>query len=286
MSAALLTLHGMGETDDGYAKPLLDALRRTLGGAAFARVTPYVVDYQALLQPNQRAVWREMDPHVHYDDLRRFLLFGFSDAAGLENRKEWPGSVYELAQRRIADQMLQARSDLGTGAGIVCIAQSLGGQVFSSFLWDARKALDAMTLGAGHNFPLAGTFRQQAIQNAGWGLAEVKWLAGERLFALHTTGCNIPIFVAAHQAMNIRAIERPNDRFRWLNHYDPDDVLGWPLQPLQGGYETLVRDRRINSGRGFVDWALKSWNPLCHTAYWTDGDVVRPLADDLSKLLE
>lgn len=284
MTAALLTVHGMGETDKDYAKPLLAALRRTLGAASFAKVHVHAVDYQSLLQPNQGAVWKVMDRHVHYDDLRRFLLFGFSDAAGLENRKELPGSVYEQAQRRIAEHMLAVRRDLGAGAGLVCIAQSLGGQVISSFLWDAQRALKAMGDPA-VSYPLAGVFRQQAIQEAGWGHDELKWLAGERLFSLHTTGCNIPIFVAAHQAMHIQAIAAPNQQFRWLNHYDPDDVLGWPLKPLKGGYETLVEDHRINSGRGFVDWVFKSWNPLSHTTYWTDGDVVGPLADDLRKLL-
>jgi hypothetical protein len=62
-------------------------------------------------------------------------------------------------------------------------------------------------------------------------------------------------------------------------------VLGWPLQPLGGGYETLVQDHDIKSGQGFVNLIVKSWNPLSHTTYWTDDDVVEPLAKDLTAFL-
>jgi len=62
-------------------------------------------------------------------------------------------------------------------------------------------------------------------------------------------------------------------------------VLGWPLQPLSPQYHELVEDRAINAGQGAAGWILKSWNPLAHTAYWTDDDVVKPLADLLHGLL-
>jgi hypothetical protein len=212
------------------------------------------------------------------------LVFGFADAASLENRKEVPESVYELAQRRIADQMLLVRKDLGGDAPLLLVAQSLGCQVISSYLWDARLAVRAKSEEPNARYPEAGIFRSEAIDAFGWDLDDLKYLAGARLMSLHTTGCNIPIFVAAHQKMNIQPIEAPNDQFRWLNHYDPDDVLGWPLQPLGNGYENLVQDRRINSGSGALNFIMKSWNPMSHTAYWTDGDVVSAVAEDITRL--
>jgi hypothetical protein len=85
---------------------------------------------------------------LHYADLRRFLLFGFGDAAGLENRKEIDGSVYELAQAAIARQLLGvARHDPSTR--VVFLAQSLGGQVLSSYIHDAQKALAGGQVQAG-----------------------------------------------------------------------------------------------------------------------------------------
>ena len=57
---------------------------------------------------------------------------------------------------------------------------------------------------------------------------------------LVTTGCNIPIFVAAHKEMHLIPIAPPTQLFKWINFYDPDDVLGCPLQPLSNGYRALV----------------------------------------------
>jgi len=281
MKAALLTVHGMGNTSRGYESDLVKLLRRNLGSDAFET---YSVYYQDLLQKNEESVWQKVEQLVHYDELRKFILFGFADAAGLENQKEILGSVYESAQRRISDQMLLARVDHGAEVPLVMIAQSLGCHVLSSYLWDAGLAVRAMSGQLNARYPEAGIFRKELIDAKAWSLDDLKYLAGGRLMALHTTGCNIPIFVAAHKNMDIRPIEAPNEQFQWTNYYDPDDVLGWPLQPLGNGYEKLVKDHRINSGSGLINFILKSWNPMSHTAYWSDRDVVDAVANDIRHL--
>ena len=85
--AALLTVHGMGETPREYAEQLFGAVSGSLGDAR-AQVDFRSVYYQDILKPNQETVWAKLDAStkLHYDELRRFLLFGFGDAAGLENR--------------------------------------------------------------------------------------------------------------------------------------------------------------------------------------------------------
>src|SRR5687768_10370440 len=80
---ALLTVHGMGETREDYHLSLLEALKTRLG-SRFELVSVHRVYYQNLLQANEAAVWEACKDHVRYDGLRRFLLFGFADAAGLE----------------------------------------------------------------------------------------------------------------------------------------------------------------------------------------------------------
>lgn len=278
---ALLTIHGMGATQPDYAYELLDALRSRLAGR-WPQVSAQAVYYQNILQPNQDAIWKSVDSQskVHYDELRRFLLFGFSDAAGLENRKEEAGSVYVDAQIEIAKGLLAARQALGGDGPVVAITQSLGCQVFSSYLYDAqKKASGGPAIGIWANIDaFADRIAGRALTPA-----EKSFLAGSRLQRWVTTGCNIPIFVAAHKRMDIKPIAPPpaDGDFRWLNLYDPDDVLGWPLQPLSAGYRALVEDRSINSGSGLVKWILKSWNPMSHSTYWTDGDVLDPLEEML-----
>jgi gamma-glutamylcyclotransferase (GGCT)/AIG2-like uncharacterized protein YtfP len=271
-NTALLTVHGMGETPREYAVKLFEAVAARLGPLA-GQVDFRSIYYQDILKPNQETVWARVSEttHLRYADLRRFLLFGFGDAAGLENRKEIEGSVYELAQEAIARQLLEvARRD--RSASVVFLAQSLGCQVLSSYIYDAQKAMAGLIVPAG----IWKDIDAWALRVLGERLSEPekRFLAGGTCTAFVTTGCNIPIFCAAHKQMDIRPIARPTERFEWLNLYDPDDALGWPLQPLSPGYAALVDDRAINAGQGVVTWILKSWNPLSHTAYWGDAQVL------------
>jgi hypothetical protein len=285
--AALITVHGMGETPRDYAAGVFDEVRTRLGPALRARAALYSVYYQDILQSNEQTVWDRIDrgSKVHYDQLRKFMLFGFADAAGLENRKEEPGSVYELAQGQIARALLaaSAANPAKPAIPVVFLAHSLGCQVLSNYLYDAQKAL-------GGGLAAAGIWRDiDAWSRPALGRvltdSEKRFLGGATCTGLVTTGCNIPIFVAAHKEMFIKPIAPPTALFRWLNLYDPDDVLGWPLQPLSEGYRKLVEDRAINAGQGAVGWMLKSWNPLSHNSYWQDKEVLEPLAAMLRRMV-
>lgn len=283
--ASLITIHGMGATERDYHVELITSLRKKLK-AEFNDVAVQSVYYQDLLQGNEAAVWTACQDQVHYDGLRKFLLYGFADAAGLESRKEDPQSVYEMSQRKIAEAFLAGRDAMCADGPLVVIAQSLGCQVLSNYIYDAQKAIKARAGLPNSSYPIAGMWQKQYVEDGSWSDEKLRFASGSSISAIYTTGCNIPIFVAAHKRMQIIAIDKPNDDFEWHNYFDPDDVLGWPLRPLGDGYRVLVQDHSINSGSGAINWLLKSWNPLSHTTYWTDGDVVTPLAKRLSLLLE
>jgi hypothetical protein len=282
---SLITIHGMGVTKPAYNAELVSSLRKKLK-TLLNDVSVQSVYYQDLLQTNEAAVWTACQDQVHYDDLRKFLLYGFADAAGLESRKEDLQSVYEMSQRKIADAFLAGRDAMGTNGPLVIIAQSLGCQVISNYIYDAQKAIKARAGLPNASYPTAGMWQKKYVEDGSWSDEKLRFAAGSSINTIFTTGCNMPIFVAAHKQMQIVAIEKPNDDFEWHNYFDPDDVLGWPLRPLSDGYRELVQDHSINSGSGAINWILKSWNPLSHTTYWTDGDVVMNLAKRLSFLLE
>ncbi len=280
-SAALIAVHGMGETPRDYAAKTFQLLGERLADIA-ARIDFRSVYYQDILKPNQETVWARIDgaAKIHYDDLRRFLLFGFGDAAGLENRKEIDGSVYELAQAAIARQLLGVHK-FAPDSAVVFLAHSLGCQVLSSYVYDAQKALAGGTVQAGI-WKDIDAWSERALGHR-LDDRERRFLAGATCAAFVTTGCNIPIFVAAHRQMDIKPIARPTPAFAWINLYDPDDALGWPLQPLSAGYQALVQDRVINAGQGMVSWILKSWNPWSHSAYWDDAQVLDTLSATLRR---
>lgn len=284
----LITVHGMGETPPDYASDLGRRLRANIGAHFDARVDLRAVFYQGILKKNEQEVWRRVQhgSTVRYGELRKFLLFGFGDAAGLENRKEDKGSVYELAQIEIAKTLLDAYAANGADTLLVLLvllSHSLGCQVLSSYIYDAQKARSGLPVAAGVWRDIDHWSR--TLQGRALTESEKSFLACSSALGWITTGCNIPIFVAAHKEMTIIPIRRPRPGFKWLNLYDPDDVLGWPLRPLSEGYLLLVEDRAVNVGHGALNFIVRSWNPLSHSGYWEDDAVIVPLASMLTQLM-
>ncbi|MFV1969355.1 MAG: hypothetical protein ACC628_28370 [Pirellulaceae bacterium] len=283
-NAALITIHGMGRTKPNYEQDFKREMRRRLG-SRWNRLHFDKVYYQGLLQPNEDRVWRRVSGRLSWDTLREFLLFGFADAAGLETRKHAPDSIYTQSQVIIATVLFAARTKLGGDKPVVIIAQSLGGQVLSNYLWDAQKYQanpGSVDIGFWRD-PHA--FAQQIAGRNSFTADELRFLAGGTLRYLYTTGCNIPIFVAAHAVSQIIPIKKTRPDFEWHNFYDKDDVLGWPLEDLSPAYGNLVTDTRINAGQGIIGWLFKSWNPASHGEYWGDDDVLDGLEARLLALL-
>jgi len=258
----LLTIHGMGQTKPDYADAFKKALSNRFGKTEWTNIEIRSAYYQDLLQNNQSAYFNKVSAGLDWQRLRKFVLFGFSDAASLESRKVGKNSPYYQAQERILEQFRSLYKALPPSSQIVVVAQSLGGQVLSNYLWDALHAKKP-SHGIWANPPKFGD------------KAEEDFCRGKSIRTIFTTGCNIPIFVAGIHPKEITPIDKPTPDFEWHNYYDVDDVLGWPLQGLSDGYDLLVHDHRINSGL----------TPLSHTKYWTDKDFLKPLAKHLRALL-
>lgn len=70
------------------------------------------------------------------------------------------------------------------------------------------------------------------------------------------------------------------ERVKWLNFYDKDDIVAYPMKNISEQYErTVDEDHEINVGS-----AATSWNPACHTGYWEDKDFYRPVAKYLGEI--
>ena len=140
------------------------------------------------------------------------------------------------------------------------MAHSLGGHIMSNYIWDMQKST-VTTLSSFEKMDL---------------------LAG-----MVTFGCNIPLFTFAYD--NVIPIKFPGDalsaesksKTKWLNYYDPDDILGYPLKAINAAYENIVdEDVPINVGGIF-----SSWNPSSHTKYWTDNDFTKPVSKFISTFI-
>ena len=265
---AVLAIHGIGTTRRGYSKKLETHLRRAVGKRVSDELCFVEIDYQKHLQGNQEGLWRRVRNGLRWTLLRRFLLFYFGDAAAVLYNSREPDSVYLQVQRSIYEAAAGALGRLeSSDCPVVIIAQSLGCQIVSSYLWDAQR-----------DKGLWATRSAEGLESEASRSDAFLKLATTRYFL--TTGCNIPLIVSG--LTKVVPIDKPNEYFRWLNYYDRDDPLGWPLAPLYSYESASARPEDVVVSVGNV---FTGWNPLCHGAYWTSPGFIRPAGKLIDELL-
>ncbi|MGH7422891.1 MAG: hypothetical protein ACREJ1_04345 [Candidatus Methylomirabilales bacterium] len=95
------------------------------------------------------------------------------------------------------------------------------------------------------------------------------------MWSLRYPNCGIPIEVPSPGLSK----HYPDLAGEWVNYYDEDDVIAYPLKTLNEAYRKAIKaDREINAGG-----LLSSWNPVSHLGYWTDNDVTTPIARELAR---
>jgi hypothetical protein len=256
----------MGKNKPDYFKPLKKKLEKRME-ADWDQVSFQVVNYAPILQSPEEKLWSDMAGHPDNDldstMLRKFFLYGFGDAGSLEHsaQREEGSGRYIRVQKEIQHALATAYRDLKDSEKkpVVIIAHSLGCQVISNYIWDAQND--------------QYIFENPKIN----GEDKLDFVKLKSLRQLMTTGCNIPLFNAG---LKKRDCFKQGADMKWDNYYDADDVLGWPIRQLGNSYD-FIRDHPINSG-GF----FKSWNPLSHTVYWEDKQVIKPLANKLQALID
>ena len=265
---AVLAIHGIGETRRGYSEALAAQLRRALGKEALNELCFVEIDYQRHLQGNQERLWARVRQGLRWTLVRRFLLFYFGDAAAVLYNSRDLGSIYLKAQRTIYEAAAQALRQLEhPDCPVVIIAQSLGCQIVSSYLWDAQ-----------HSRGIWDPRHAAALHTEGPEYDAFLKLSTTRYFL--TTGCNLPLVVSG--LTEVVPIDKPNANFRWLNFYDPDDPLGWPLEDLYSYTAASARPEDVVVNVGNI---LTGWNPLSHGAYWTSPAFIQPASRLLRELL-
>lgn len=265
----VLAIHGIGTTRRGYSQQLETHLRRAVGQAVSNELCFVEIDYQKHLQGNQERLWERVKRGLRWIVVRRFLLFYFGDAAAVLYNSRELDSVYLKVQRSIYEAAAHALDQLESpDCPVVIIAQSLGCRVISSYLWDAQ-----------HNSGIWAPQHATAFGTEAPDRDTFLELSTTRYFL--TTGCNIPLIVSGLE--HVIPIDKPNDQFRWLNFYDHDDVLGWPLKDLYSYESTSARPEDVVVNVGTL---LTSWNPLSHSTYWTSPGFIQPASRVIKQLLD
>ena len=263
---AILVIHGMGSQTPGFAEGMIRELNdrgsdrhKDPGTIAWASI--YWAD---ILERRELKYLRDAERTNDLDliRLRRFMLTSFGDASAYQKVESEANTTYEEIHERIRRGINALfTEDLQNNAKpLIVMAHSLGGHIMSNYIWDMQDS----------QHPDLSPFEQMAT-----------------LSGIVTFGCNIPFFTFAYRKVEpitfppVDLPERLKDRAKWLNFYDPDDVLGCPLKPINSAYKKVVTaDIPINVG-GIVS----SWNPLAHGKYWTDNDFTKPVAQFIASFL-
>lgn len=265
----VLFIHGMGSTMDDYAHDAIQELRNRISGRGLNRedVAWESVFWAPVLSPREKQLWVDLSAEndLNWAKLRKFFINGFGNTTAYQQVQDRRNDVYGRIHGLIHDALRELRGRLGAAdKPLVVIAHSLGSVMVTDYIWDRQKGRDVERFGA-------TPFERM-----------------ETLAGLITLGSNIPLFTLAHDP--VTCIEFPpqglpqnlKKRAKWLNFYDSDDVLAWPLKPLSTNYsETITEDIEVSVGN-----ILTSWNPANHAAYWSDDGVMKPAAYLITSILE
>lgn len=265
---AIAIIHGIGEQTEDYAEKTIALINKK-----FSKKLKQLVEDPSSYLIVQPIVWSQifaeregnlfkqtvLNNHLRYQDLRRFVIQYVGDVVAYQP-VETAGHNYERVHEEIGESLNILAKKAGNDAPLCVISHSLGSVIASNYFYDLQVDKgDAIKLS-----PLE---------------------KGNTLTLFYTLGTTLPLWSLRYhnfnRPINIPSKELPNFhpglKGEWINFYDKDDVLGYPLKDVSEHYNAAVdEDRKVNVGGLFT-----SWNPLCHIKYLKDKDVVDPIVDGL-----
>lgn len=276
----VIVIHGVGQqgatrpthsSELTFSRDMARRVRRKLGERA-TRLAWREVVWSDILQSRQQSFFEDIRDKTSTDAPRAFVMSALSDAAAYRKTADGSAAIYEQIHARVEMAMRDLEGDLGPDGPVLILAHSLGAHIISNYIYDLQKF--ATRTGQGR---------------FGSPLQDMRTVAG-----LMTFGCNIPVFLFAHQQADIVPIAYPgsglpeNDQIMtwWQNFYDKQDILAYPMGPAAPCYARMVADRAlrdvpIHLGRP----VMEGWDPLSHGSYWDDAELIAPVVHYINKML-
>ncbi len=276
---AIAFLHGIGRTEPGYSAAMQRALRRRfarLVGRESPDAAPELVfeevNWSAALQFREDRLWRRLLPDgpMRYKRLRRFLVDFAADAIAYQPAPS-DRTAYDAVHREVAGCLARLAERAGARAPLCVIAHSLGTVIASNYLYDLMKREESFMCPS-----------VRAIING------TPMERGETFSLFYTLGSPIALWSLRFPRFGepVRfpgaalAHHHPGLIPAWINVYDPDDAIGYPLRALNTSYRAAVtEDRPVDVGSIFT-----RWNPLSHVGYWSNGRVADAIAASLAEV--
>lgn len=297
---AVVFVHGIHTLGPDYHKRMQDAIEARLPARLRELVTFRPVFWANRVRERQKQYLDVVAKNGLFEAnaYRLLVVQGLGDAAAYQKTKSYKNSAYYQIQSDVRDVLEGLDAQGPPDRPLIFVGHSLGCHIISSFVWDINTIK---------------TWREERLASEDEKVREfAAYLKGgspfrrlDTLAGLVMMGSNMPLFTFTFGPDRVMPIttsreqERPafpgahlSDatlrKVRWLNYYSRNDLLGYPLKPLNSAYanEPLLDDIEVAAegwmGRGISTMAppvAPAFAYRAHTGYWINRRVVRGTAD-------
>lgn len=274
---AIGIIHGIGDKKKDFAEEITKQLKKSFKKAAKLRKIHATsedlifepIHWSPLVEKLEMELWEKVNAdQLNWDLLRKFVVSYLGDAIAYQAPYKWSEHArQEIIYNNLHDYIRSALKKLANKAGdtapLCILAHSLGSVITSNFFYDlqnnnqyAHMNSDMTPLEKGDTFSLFYTLGSPLS-----------------LWSMRYTDFGDPIMIPSPQLKNYH----PDIAGEWVNFYDKDDVLAYPLKKLNKKYEQMVtRDQKVNSGNFLI-----RATPFSHVYYWKSQKVMNQIADSL-----
>jgi hypothetical protein len=274
---AVAVIHGIGKQKSDFADQLIAKLTQQfiahLPNNVANPETQLVIEpihWAPVMQEKEDLLWQRLNKTGGLDfmKMRQFMVEFGADALAYQPLPH-ERDVYDAIHGVVAQKFHALAEKAGPTAPLCVIAHSLGTVIASNYLYDLQKGMDFLPA------PVRAHHSETPLE------------MGETLALFYTLGSPIALWSLRYNdfgtPINVPAAKLgqyyPNLEGEWINFYDADDVIGYPLRPLNEAYRKMVKkDMPVNVGSFLV-----SWTPLSHLEYWTDDNIIAPVAESLAR---
>lgn len=275
---AVAIIHGVGKQDSNFAEGIKQELIERFSSEIKDKVQnpegQLVIEpvyWAPVLQTAEDELWKRVKQGGDLDflALRQLIIDFAADAIAYQPAKD-ERDVYDNIHEIFAVGLQRLAQNAGANAPLAVIAHSLGSIIASNYFYDLQKP------GQPHVPDKVKKIMGDTVLERGESFALFYTLGSPiALWSLRYKDFGDPVQIPTPQLKN----HYPDLKGEWLNFFDEDDIIGYPLRLLNDQYKKIVtEDIPVNVG----NW-LSSWNPASHLGYWTDNDVTIPIAKSLAR---
>ncbi len=267
---AVAIIHGMGNQPEDYAFKLSEALQKRFKercGDQSAGLIIKPIFWADVFSKGEEELYDQTvaSYDLNFKQLRKFVISYFGDAIAYQPVETAKHNYYRVHEK-VASGLKQLSEKAGDNSPLCVIAHSLGTVIASNYFYDLQ-------------------FKTEAADDVNPSSPLEK---GETLSLFYTLGTPMPLWSLRYHDFD-RPITIPSPEWKqkhpdmkgeWINFYDRDDVLSFPLKSISPSYALAVdQDKEVNCGTIFT-----SWNPLSHNGYFTSQEVIHDIIEGLFRI--